>query len=77
MLCHCTVFPIQSNSSLYDGVMDLFTNESDVDSSVVEHSGKLSVLSKMLHQLHSTTREKIVLVSNFTQVLYRVCVCIK
>ena len=34
----------------------------------MENSGKLTVLSKMLEYLHTNTREKIVVVSNYTQV---------
>lgn len=34
----------------------------------IEDSGKLLVLSHLLHYLISTTREKVVLVSNYTQV---------
>lgn len=56
---------VQIDGSLYHGVLDLLP-DSLTDR---EHSGKLMVLFEMLHQLHSTSREKIVIVSNFTQVL--------
>ncbi len=57
---------VQIESSLYHGVLDLLPDSP----SDIEHSGKLLVLFEMLHQLHSSSREKIVVVSNFTQVPY-------
>ncbi len=61
-VCVC----VQIDSSLYHGVLELLPDIS----SDIEHSGKLLVLFEMLQQLHSSSREKIVVVSNFTQVLY-------
>ena len=66
-----TVSTIQGKESLYHGVQELLPDRP----SDIEHSGKMSVLFKMLQHLHSMSREKIVVVSNFTQVCVCVCVC--
>lgn len=62
-------FPyMQFDSSLYAGVLPLYPSGYDPLTCCMEHSGKLTVLSKMLQYLHTNTREKIVVVSNYTQV---------
>ena len=66
------MFTIQGEESLYHGVQELLPD----DPSDIEHSGKMSVLFKMLQHLHSMSREKIVVVSNFTQVCVCVCACV-
>ena len=50
------------------GVLPLYPSGYDPLTCCVENSGKLTVLSKMLEYLHTNTREKIVVVSNYTQV---------
>ena len=56
--------------SLYSDVLQLFPKDYDPREGGVAESGcgKLAVLSEMLHQLFSTTKEKVVIVSNYTQV---------
>lgn len=64
VLSHCT----QLDGGLYQGIASCFPPAYNPDSIRVEDSGKLMVLSELLHCLFSTTREKVVLVSNYTQV---------
>ena len=65
---HVYITCLQVDPSLYAGVLPLYPAGYDPLMCNIEHSGKLTVLSKMLEYLHSNTREKIVLVSNYTQV---------
>ena len=53
---------------MYDGILREFPNGYSTDHCWVEQSGKLCVLAAMLEQVSSYTREKIVVVSNYTQV---------
>ena len=46
----------------------MFPEDYDTCGAGVEDSGKLAVLSEMLHQLLSGKKEKVVIVSNYTQV---------
>ena len=60
------LFVLQNSLKL--SVLEHYPSDFDSTKCNVEHSGKLKVLSNMLHHLHSKTKEKIVLVSNYTQV---------
>ena len=55
-------------SQLYDGIKRYYPEEYDPTECKMEYSGKLWVLAAMLEYLHSSTGEKVVVVSNYTQV---------
>lgn len=59
---------MQLDDSLYQDIASCFPPSYNPQSIRVEDSGKLLVLSELLHYLLSATREKVVLVSNYTQV---------
>ncbi|XP_045214177.2 DNA repair and recombination protein RAD54B-like [Mercenaria mercenaria] len=67
------------NKSVYEGLHCLFPEGFCTDGDLEEHSGKLAVLSSLLHQLHMTDSgkpEKIVVVSNHTKTLDLIqCLC--
>ena len=55
---------------LLGGLLSIFPVNLHDNNFTVEHSGKLKVLDRMLHQLHSQqSRDRIVLVSNYTKVV--------
>ncbi|NXL11162.1 RA54B protein, partial [Mesembrinibis cayennensis] len=59
-------------SSLYEGLMDVFPQDYTSDTFSEMDSGKLQVLVKLLeaiHELNSSERQVVVLVSNYTQTL--------
>ncbi|NXD18830.1 RA54B protein, partial [Spelaeornis formosus] len=59
-------------SSLYEGVIDVFPQDYTSDTFSETDSGKLQVLVKLLaaiHELNSSERQVVVLVSNYTQTL--------
>ncbi|NWU03600.1 RA54B protein, partial [Urocynchramus pylzowi] len=59
-------------SSLYEGVIDVFPQDYTSDTFCETDSGKLQVLVKLLaaiHELNSSERQVVVLVSNYTQTL--------
>ncbi|XP_072163961.1 DNA repair and recombination protein RAD54B-like [Diadema setosum] len=57
--------------SLYDGLFPLYPEDYREGKPLVEHCGKLWTLSRMLGALHAdpASRERIVIVSNYTQTL--------
>ncbi|XP_038053766.1 DNA repair and recombination protein RAD54B-like [Patiria miniata] len=56
--------------SLYKDLLPLFPDIFTTESLNVEHSGKMKVLADLLHSMHKDElKEKIVLVSNYTQTL--------
>lgn len=58
------------NGSVYRGLYSLFPKNFTPDHSLEDHSGKLSVLGCLLHQIHTADKnEKIVVVSNHTKTL--------
>ncbi|KAH3862890.1 hypothetical protein DPMN_025865, partial [Dreissena polymorpha] len=60
----------EAERCLYDGLLTLFPASFSNDLDLELHSGKLAVLSHLLHRLHTDHRqEKIVLVSNHTKTL--------
>ncbi|NXX49555.1 RA54B protein, partial [Tricholaema leucomelas] len=62
----------QDESSLYEGLIDVFPQGYTSDTCSESDSGKLQVLVKLLaaiHELSSSERQVVVLVSNYTQTL--------
>ena len=60
-------FIISPQGSLYDGLLPLYPPETNAEHFTTEHSGKLTVLSRILAKL-SLSGERVVLVSNYTKV---------
>ena len=58
---------------LYNGIKECFPEDYHTDKCYVEHSGKLWVLAAMLEYLHVNDQNKIVLISNYTQVSLLTC----
>ncbi|WAQ95896.1 RA54B-like protein, partial [Mya arenaria] len=57
-----------AETSVYDGLLELFPDDFKPDRRLEEHSGKLTVLSALLHCIHTSDMlEKIVVVSNHTK----------
>lgn len=61
------LFPLLQEASLYEGLDRSFPEDYNPDSFSTDHSGKLQVLSHILANMHCTG-ERVVLVSNYTQV---------
>ncbi len=54
---------------LYKGLAEVYPPEYDASQVMSEHSGKLAVLSSLLRSMYNATpRQRVVLVSNYTQV---------
>ena len=53
---------------IYSEVLKLFPSGYDSREAGTADSGKLEVLYAMLHQILTSTKEKVVVVSNYTQV---------
>ncbi|KAL4240145.1 DNA repair and recombination protein rad54b [Mactra antiquata] len=72
---HCEDY--DDKTSVYEGLYSIFPDGYKSDKDLEEHSGKLSVLSCLLHQLHTSNKhEKIVVVSNHTKTLDLIqCLC--
>ncbi|XP_052818560.1 DNA repair and recombination protein RAD54B-like isoform X1 [Mya arenaria] len=66
-----------AETSVYDGLLELFPDDFKPDRRLEEHSGKLTVLSALLHCIHTSDMlEKIVVVSNHTKTLDLIeCLC--
>ena len=54
-------------ASVYKGLLDKYPSDFSISENLEFHSGKLAVLSSLLHRLQ-TLQEKIVVVSNQTKV---------
>jgi len=68
--CGYNVLSFHYQDPLLGGLLSIFPVNLHDNNFTVEHSGKLKVLDRMLHQLHSQqSRDRIVLVSNYTKVV--------